>query len=63
MANNKLASIKIQVLERAGYWRDVGSTMNSDQLIQTAMATAYRSYGGKKVRAVDRDGNVVDIKQ
>lgn len=62
MSNSKLSSITIEVLDHSGYWLKVGSTMNSQQMITSALNSAHRAHG-KKARAVDDKGNIVDIKQ
>ena len=52
---------KIQIQDTSGIWRDRGTTINDSQYIRKAMGSAQMSYPKYRIRAVDWEGNVLDI--
>jgi uncharacterized protein YhdP len=60
---SKMTSILIQVQDLDGSWRQVNSTMDSNpQNIAARLDEASRGSPGKRVRAVDDTGSVIDIR-
>lgn len=53
--------VKIQVQFSVGEWRDVSSVNNTSQYIIRGMTQAQKSFPGRRVRAVDSDGRLLDM--
>jgi hypothetical protein len=54
--------IKIQVQDITGSWITIGSAMNQDQVIKRQLDVAQSSYK-RTVRAVDKNGNIVQLQE
>lgn len=54
--------IKIQVQDITGNWITVGSAVNQDQLVKIQLDTVSRTYR-RTVRAVDQNGNIVQMRE
>ena len=52
---------KIQVQDYTGNFVTVSTTTMSDQIIFRAIASAKRTFKGKIVRALDPEGNVIQL--
>ena len=50
----------IQVQDIYGQWRSIGSTINQDQAIKSALNSAQTQYK-RIVRAVDKNGNILQL--
>ena len=50
--------IQIQV---SGNWQTLGTTLNNPQYILNEMQNAKRTYPELRVRAVDKDGRLIDM--
>lgn len=53
--------IDIQFQDKTGVWRTCGSTLNNSQRILSAMQTAAKSHPGLRIRAITKDGRMVDM--
>ena len=51
----------IQAQDKSGMWRTYQTTQNQSQLILIRMQEIKNRYPDFRVRAVDKDGRVVDI--
>lgn len=55
-------TVIIQIQDVGGNWMDVQRTMtNHDRYTFSLMEQAQRNYPGKRVRAIDQDGRIIDI--
>ena len=61
MQNIQNRNVQIQIQDINGNWFAVNSVPNHNQMITGALNTAVRQYG-KKARAMNSDGIVLDIK-
>lgn len=53
----------IQIQDFSGNWINVNSTMNSPQIIMKALETAKKTYRTGVARAVDQDGNILQLQE
>jgi hypothetical protein len=53
--------IKIEIKDLSGTWTQVGMTLNEEQSVSSEMKQAKERFPDRPVRAVDKDGRVVDI--
>jgi hypothetical protein len=57
-----MEQIHIQVQDVGGNWlTTLVTSTNHDQYIRSLMTQAQRGHPGKRVRAIDADGCVIDI--
>jgi hypothetical protein len=55
-------TVIIQIQDVGGNWMDVQTTMtNHDRYVYSLMEQAQRNYSGRRVRAVDQNGRIIDI--
>lgn len=57
-----MSQAKIQVQDVTGNWINVGSTLNQPQLIFRSLETYAKTYK-RLIRAVDTDGNILQIRE
>jgi hypothetical protein len=55
------ADVAIQYQNRVGVWIEVSRVPNQSQMVIMGMHQVESLYPGRRVRAVDMDGRVVDI--
>lgn len=53
--------VDIQFQITGGNWLTCNTTLNSPQTIYFAMRNLQRSHPGKRIRAITKDGRLVDI--
>lgn len=53
--------VQIQAQDRSGIWRTYAHVQNNSQRILVAMRELRREYPDFRIRAIDRDGRIVDI--
>ena len=53
--------IDIQFQDKTGVWRSCGSVLNNPQRILSAMQTAAKSHPGNRIRAITKDGRLIDM--
>ena len=58
---NYMDQVDIQAQDISGNWRTYHTTQNQSQKILIEMKTLKRSHPNFRVRAVDKNGRVVDI--
>lgn len=57
-----METILIQIQDVNGNWLTTQTTnTNNDQYIRSLMQTAQKSYPGKRVRALDGSGKIIDL--
>lgn len=61
VGSNNLDNIELQILDDTGNWRTCHVTRNISPLIISGMNQLASQFPGKRVRAVDRYGNLVNI--
>jgi hypothetical protein len=60
---SQMTSILIQVQDLDGSWRTVNTTNDDNsQNVSARLDEASRGYPGKRVRAIDDSGSVIDIR-
>jgi hypothetical protein len=53
--------VEIQLQDESGNWRTMAATVNVSAIIRARMGEVKRQFPNGRVRAVDRDGRVVDL--
>jgi len=53
--------IQKQMEHGAGSWRTYNTTINNSQFIVHAMRNLKKTHPNKRIRAVDKDGRLVDM--
>lgn len=53
--------VEIQAQDKSGVWRTYYITVNNSQRILSEMQSLKRNLPDYRVRAVDKDGRIVDI--
>ena len=53
--------IQIQYQDDTGTWYTIGRVLNNGFAILQGMKSASAQHPGKRIRAVDHDGRIVDI--
>jgi hypothetical protein len=53
--------IQIQMEQGAGSWRACNTTINNSQFIVHSMRNLKKIHPNKRIRAVDKDGRLVDM--
>ncbi len=53
--------VEVQLQDENGNWRTMAVTINDSQQIKARMDEVKRQFPGVRVRAVDRDGRLLDI--
>ncbi len=54
-------SVEVQVQDESGNWRTTAVTVNVSAIIRARKAEVQRQFPGARVRAVDRDGRLLDM--
>ena len=53
--------VDIQLQDTTGNWRTIATTLNNSQMILIRMKELKDRYPDKRVRAVDKQGRLVDM--
>ena len=53
--------VDIQLQDTTGNWRTIATTLNNSQMILIRMKELKDRYPDKRVRAVDKEGRLVDM--
>jgi len=53
--------VDIQIQDRSGTWRTVHTTQNPSQQILLNMKSIQSRYPDKRVRAIGKDGRLIDL--
>lgn len=53
--------VQIQVQDTSGNWRTFNIVPNVPAIIQQAMKSLSSNHAGKRIRAIDMSGNIIDI--
>ena len=53
--------VDIQVQDPSGNWRTYAITVNDSQMILARMKELARTFPNHRIRAIDKNGRVVDI--
>ena len=53
--------VDIQLQDMTGNWRTIATTLNNSQMILIRMKELKDRYPDKRVRAVDKQGRLVDM--
>ena len=53
---------KIQFQDTRGAWFTVQTVRANENIVKNALDVAEQTYRGKRVRAVDKAGNIVDLR-
>jgi hypothetical protein len=53
--------IQIEIEQGAGCWRICNTTTNNSQHIVHSMRNLKKTYPNKRIRAVEKDGRLVDM--
>ena len=54
--------LKIQVQMNSGIWQTVSSVINNSVYIDSSMKSISKLYPGKRLRAIDENSRIVDIR-
>ncbi len=54
-------SIEVQLQDQSGNWRTMAVTVNVSAIIRARMEEVQRQFPRLRVRAVDRDGRLMDM--
>lgn len=61
MTGSNYVQIQVDIGNPAGSWRTMNTVMNNAQIIAHAMQSLSNMQPGKRIRAVDENGRVVDM--
>jgi hypothetical protein len=56
-----IENVEIQIQDQSGTWRTVHTTQNQPQQVLVNMKGIQSRYPDKRVRAIGRDGRVIDL--
>ncbi len=54
-------SVEVQLQDESENWRTMAVTVNASAIIRTRMEEVQRQFLGVRIRAVDRDGRLLDM--